>query len=167
MHLEEYKSLVSTHKNRLFRLASWMLHHAEDAEDVVQEVFLKIWDIRDELDKYRSLEALLVQMTRNLCLNKIKARRPMWSEEQLMGISSLHTSPDVQMVEAEEVRLVQKAIKNLPEQQQVVLQLRAVEGMDTKEIAVAIAETENNVRVLLSRARKSLKVSFSKNYSHG
>jgi RNA polymerase sigma-70 factor (ECF subfamily) len=167
MHLEEFKGLVSAHKNRLYRLANWMLHNTEDAEDLIQEVFLKLWSIKHDLDKYRSLEGLLVQMTKNMCLNKIKSRKIDGSDLWLETLQSTQVLPDGLIEQNENLQLVKRVMQKLPDQQQVVLQLRAVEGLETREIAKIVDETENNVRVLLSRARKNVRESFQNYFSHG
>ena len=62
MHLDHFKELMSQHKDRLYRQAKWMMQNSEDAEDIVQEVFTKIWSMRGQMDKYHSPEGLLVQM---------------------------------------------------------------------------------------------------------
>ncbi|MFY0688188.1 MAG: sigma-70 family RNA polymerase sigma factor [Cyclobacteriaceae bacterium] len=167
MHTNEFKEMVSQHKNRLFRQANWMLHNVEDAEDLVQEVFIKLWNMRDKVDEYKSVEGLLVTMTKNLCLNKIKAKKIAGNDEQLPRLISHHAGTDIRLEQREQLNLVEQAIDELPEQQQLVLQMRAVEAMETREIADQLGETENNIRVLLSRARKKLKTRFQTSYIHG
>jgi RNA polymerase sigma factor (sigma-70 family) len=160
MHITEFKSLVADHKNRLFRIANWMLHNTEDAEDLVQEVFLKLWDIRDSLSKYRSIEALLVTMTKNMCLNLISKKK---LEFQEYPMEWLNTQSDEKKLEhREELGILQQIIDALPEQQKIVMQLKGVEQLETNEIAELLGETENHVRVILCRARKSVKEAYQK-----
>ncbi len=167
MQLEQFKGLVSEHKDRLFRLANWMLHNPEDAEDLVQEVFIKVWSMRADMKKYRSVEGLLVQMTKNMAINKIKSKKIDGSDSMLLTVASGSSQPDKVIEDKEHVSLVRKAISQLPEIQQTILQMRAVEGMETKKIAELIGETENNVRVILSRARKSLKTQLKTSMNYG
>ena len=68
MELQEFQHKVYPLKNKLFRFAKRLLDHTEEAEDIVQEVFIKLWNRRDKLDEYRSVEALAMITTKNLCL---------------------------------------------------------------------------------------------------
>lgn len=168
MHLDEYIDLVSTIKNRLFRLACWMLKNNEDAEDLVQDVFVKLWQNKSQLEKYRNIEAVSYQMTKNMCLNKIKADRSLMytlDPEKLNG-HDMGMGIESKMEHQEKLHWVKKAIDKLPDQQKVVLQMRGVEGMETREIADLLGETENNIRVILSRARKYVRAECQKFYSH-
>ena len=164
MHSEEFNKLVLGHKGRLFRLAKWMLHNNEDAEDVVQETFVKLWKMKDKLAAYQSIEALSVEITKNMCLNKIKSQRLTVSEEKIEKIQTTEAVPDIRMDLVEKLNRVRKAIAKLPPQQQIVMQLKGVEGMETREIASMMNETDNNVRVMLSRARKVVRASYNKYY---
>jgi RNA polymerase sigma-70 factor (ECF subfamily) len=166
MHPEEFGELVTAYKNRLFRLACWMLHDPAEAEDLVQDVFLKLWKMKSELNNYQSVEALIVAITRNLCLNKIKARRSMISDNVLERSASQTVLPDVQVEQKEKIAFTKALIERLPEQQRIVMQLKGVEGMEINEIAELLSETDNNIRVILSRARKSVRESWQKYYGN-
>ena len=74
MDLHEFKIKVFPLKNKLYRLANRLLGDPEEAQDIVQEAFIKLWNRREKLDEYRSVEALAVVTTRNLCLDKLKQR---------------------------------------------------------------------------------------------
>ncbi|MFC2102555.1 sigma-70 family RNA polymerase sigma factor, partial [Bacteroidota bacterium] len=75
MDLQEFTSKVVPLKNKLFRFAKRYLGQTEEAEDIVQEVFIKLWNRREKLDEYRSVEALAMIATKNMCLDKIKSKR--------------------------------------------------------------------------------------------
>jgi len=75
MDIEEFKIRLLPLKNKFYRLAMRLLYNREEAEDVVQDVFLKVWKMRDGLEKYRSVEALMMTMTRNMCLDKLKMKK--------------------------------------------------------------------------------------------
>ena len=60
-------------KNKMFRLAYRLLSNRQEAEDVVQETYLKTWNMRNDLEKYRNVEGLLMTMTRNLCMDILKS----------------------------------------------------------------------------------------------
>src|ERR1035437_5019654 len=95
MDLREFKIQVFPLKNKLFRIANRLLDDSEDAKDIVQEVFIKLWNMRDKLDIYRSVEALAVVSTRNLCLDKLKTKK--YPTESLDKLKSDIPEPGTEM----------------------------------------------------------------------
>ncbi len=157
MDLQEFKIKVFPLKNKLYRLASRLLGDHEEAQDIVQEVFIKLWNRREKLDEYRSVEALAVVTTRNLCLDKIKAKK--YPVESLENLKSDVPEPGIE-IKTEFIDLADKIkeiIGNLPEQMKTIMQLRDIEGYDFEEIAGIMGMTENTIRVNLSRARKKVR----------
>jgi RNA polymerase sigma factor (sigma-70 family) len=157
MDLPEFKIQVFPLKNKLFRLAKRLLEDHEDAQDVVQEVFIKLWNQRGKLDEYRSVEALAVVMTRNMCLDKLKAKKyPVENLENIQAeIQDFSSEPPADLSEV--VSRIREIIRTLPEQQKTIMQLRDIEGYDFEEIAGMLNMNENAVRVNLSRARKRVR----------
>ncbi len=157
MDLQRFKIQVFPLKNKLFRLAKRLLEDHEDAQDIVQEVFIKLWGRREKLDEYRSVEALSVVMTRNLCLDKLKVKKyPVENLDNLkadLQETETETSTDL----SEVVRKIHMIIRTLPEQQRTIMQLRDIEGYDFDEIAEIMKMNENAIRVNLSRARKRVR----------
>lgn len=157
MDLQEFKIKVFPLKNRLFRLSKQILGDHEDAQDMVQEVFIKLWNRREKLDEYKSVEALAVVMTRNMCLDKIKAKKyPVENLENLKAdISDSGTENNHDLTDV--VNRIRKIIGTLPEQQRTIMHMRDIEGYDHQEIAGIMEMNENAVRVNLSRARKKVR----------
>jgi RNA polymerase sigma-70 factor (ECF subfamily) len=156
MDLHDFKIQVFPLKNKLFRLANRLLGDPEEAKDIVQETFIKLWNRREKLDEYRSVEALAVVTTRNLCIDKLKARK--YPTESLENIKA--AIPEQQEVTTEIMELadkIKKIIGMLPEQMKTIMQLRDIEGYDFEEIAGILGITENAIRVNLSRARKKVR----------
>jgi RNA polymerase sigma factor (sigma-70 family) len=157
MNLQEFQIKVYPLKNKLFRFARRMLDHTEEAEDIVQEVFIKLWNRRDKLDEYRSVEALAMITTKNLCLDKIKTKRypveNMENHRQFIENMPAETKVDY----SDLIRGIHAAMKLLPEQQQMILHLRDIEGYEFEEIAEIVDMNENAIRVALSRARKRIR----------
>lgn len=139
-----------------------MLNHTEEAEDVAQEIMLKAWAMRDRLSTYRSIEALLITMTRNLCLDKIKTTRHITSDIAQLNIEDSSHSQLQEFLSKEGQNIIHKIISALPEQQRIVIQLRSIEALSFDEVADITGLTVNNVRVCLSRARKSIRESYLK-----
>jgi RNA polymerase sigma-70 factor (ECF subfamily) len=157
MDVKEFNTSVYPLKDKIFRFAKRMLEHSQEAEDLVQEVFLKMWRYRESLDRYRSLEALAMVTTRNLCLDRIKARKlPFESlSDQRMFIENL--AADEKPDYSDLLFGVKAAMNELPEQSRMVIHLRDVEGYEFDEIAEILGMQENAVRVALSRARKRIR----------
>lgn len=164
MHLKEFKTTIFPLKSRLYRLASWMLSQREDAEDVVQEVFLKLWTMRNELHQYRSTEALAIRMTKNLCLNQLKAqKKPLLTiETQMLTMPVLPADEALALQETDSV--LRRLIAQLPAQQRLMVQLRDVEGMEVEEIAQIADISSNNVRATLSLGRKKIRELYRQYY---
>ncbi len=149
--------------NKLAGCARRLLSDPDDVEDVIQEVFLKLWCIREKLEEYDSVEAVAMQITRHLCLNHLKAfqfsRREHLSEQ--FGLSET-TMPDVQLEEKDSLDRVMRIIDQLPGLQQLVLRMKHVEGREVEEIASLTGSSPEAVRMNLSRARRRVKELFFK-----
>ena len=157
MTSEEFKSEVLPVKNKLYRFALRLLGDVEEAQDVVQDIFLRLWTKRDNLSEYRSIEAFAMTMTRNLCLDKLKSpasRKETFDETREMPDN---TTPYTRTETSDTIRLVKMAMDALPEQQRMVIHLRDIEECDFDEIAEITGLSLNNVRVILSRARKKIR----------
>lgn len=139
-----------------------MLDDPQDVEDVVQEVFLKLWYIRDELERYDSVEALAVQITKHLCLNRLRAFR--YREEKLSDsvILAADDNPYVTLEQKDSVSRVMHIMEQLPGLQQTILRMKHVDGFEIKEIAELTGSTPEAVRMNLSRARKKVRDLFFK-----
>lgn len=130
---------------------------AIQAEDVAQDVLLRLWQMRDTLDRYRSLEALVVVMARNMLVSQHRKE----SNVSIMSIShkqlaSKLIAPDDSLISSQEVAWLNEAIKRLPSTQYAVLHMRQVECRSYNEIAQRLGIETNTARSLLSRARIKL-----------
>ncbi|QCR23837.1 RNA polymerase sigma factor [Pontibacter sp. SGAir0037] len=170
MDLQEFKIRVLPVRQKLYRLAVFMLHDKEEAEDILQDAFLKLWTNKHKLHAYTSIEAFAMSITRNLCLDKIKARkrRPQVDVTGL-ELNSNETSPYQRYEFTDSVSKVHELVEALPEQQKLVLHLRDVEECSFEEIEQVTNLTVNNIRVILSRARKNVRDGLLKleNYEVG
>lgn len=157
MTIEEFKNKVLPVKNKLYRLAYRLLNSQVDAEDAVQEVFLKLWSRREKLIEYRSIEAFAMVMTKNLCFDKLKLKSRHQEElnEERVEFKSENLETHLEMRNT--VSKIHEIIKELPEQQKLVIQLRDIEQCDFDEIAEITDMNLNTIRVNLSRARKKVR----------
>jgi RNA polymerase sigma-70 factor (family 1) len=166
MTTEEFKSDVMPVKNKLYRLACRLLGNSEEAQDVVQEIFIRLWSKRETLSEYRSIEAFAMTMTKNLCLDKLKSpssRKEIFDESREMPD---HRTPYSETELSDTMKMIRLAMEALPEQQKMVIQLRDIEGCDFDEIAEVTGMSLNNVRVNLSRARKKIRDTLIKIHSY-
>jgi RNA polymerase sigma factor (sigma-70 family) len=170
MDLQEFKIKVLPAKQKLYRLALFLLHDKEEAEDILQDVFLKLWTLKDKLHAYNSIEAFAMSITKNLCLDKLKShKRKQMVDVTGIELSSGDATPYQHSELTDSMHNVQMLLAGLPEQQKLVLHLRDVEGYSFEEIEQITSLTVNNLRVILSRARKSVRDGFLKleNYEVG
>lgn len=142
---------------KLYRIAYALLSDRDDAEDLLQELYCKLWDRRDELETVRNPEAFAVTLTRNLCIDFLRARKPGWTmdgeEPESLAIDTGST-PEQEMEGKEEVSRVRRLIERLPENQRRVIRLRGIEDRSFEEIGELTGLSSSNIRTLLSRARR-------------
>ena len=162
MTTETFKSELLPKKDKLFRLAVFLLKNREEAEDTVQEIFLKLWDMKERLEKYNNIEAVMMTMTRNRCLDKLKTKREKFGSLNEGINNQTYTSPMEQSIQQDMVKQVKVLMTRLPEQQKTILHLRDVEGYEYNEIQEITGFESNYIRVNLSRARKSIRESLIK-----
>jgi RNA polymerase sigma-70 factor (ECF subfamily) len=151
MTIEEFKTEVMPVKNKLYRFALRLLGDSEDARDTVQEILLR------KLSEFRSIEAYAMTMTRNYCLDKLKSpasRKETFDESKEMPDMK---TPYAKTEMADTIATIRKAMELLPEQQRMVIHLRDIEGSNFDEIAEVTGMSLNNIRVSLSRARKTIR----------
>lgn len=158
MHLEYFKKEILPLKDKLFRYALNYLKESSVAEDVIQDVFLKLWRKRTELDKIKNIEAWSMTMTRNISLdllkrNKVKFTDPVFIKEPIMRSEA----PDNLIEQSELKDSVHQIIESLSEKQRQVVFLRDIEGYSYREISEIIGVDENLVKVTLFRARENLR----------
>ncbi|MBZ0327071.1 MAG: RNA polymerase sigma factor [Altibacter sp.] len=166
MKQREFLSTVMPFKDKLYRLAKRLLVSSEEAEDAVQEVYLKLWNGKDRIKNYVNPEAFAITMTKNYCLDRLKSKQA----ANLKIVHSNYQNSDnlEKKVEANDgVSIVFKIMETLPEQQRMILQLRDVEQFEFAEIAQMLESNETAVRVSLSRARKTVREQLIKQYNYG
>ena len=149
---QEYLALADS----LWQVAWYILEDAAEAEDAVQELFLRLWRGRAALDGIRIPKGYAIRVLRNLCLDRIRQSRKMLPAEDLPETAQPARQDDA-VDERERLAKVLDAIKSLPERQREVLTLRTLDGLSYEEIAEQTGINYLTLRVLLSQARNKLK----------
>lgn len=168
MRSSEFKIRVMPYSDRIYRMAYRLMGAREESEDIVQEVYLKLWALRNELDKYDSIEALSIRITRNLCLDYLRRRK---TKQNAMNSErnkweDVHSeTPEKNLERKEEKELVVSLIAALPEPQRSLVHLRHIEEKEYEEIASMVNMNVNAIRVSISRARKQMREIADKKYA--
>ena len=156
-------------KNQLFRLALRITLNRFEAEDIVQDTLIKVWNRRSDWEDIDSIEAFSLTICRNLSLDRIKKKEnDNNSLEDVKGVEPLSSSnPQDRMIQADRVNLIRQIVDSLPEKQRSCMQLRDFEGKSYKEIAVILDITEGQVKVNIFRARQTVKQRYLKLDNYG
>ena len=160
MELETFKSTVLPLRDKLLKYSVKLTDDGADAEDIVQEAFLKLWYIRDRLDGYQSVEALSVQVVKNLCQDKLRSKRMDRMPENSESILADTVTPEQLLEQHDAVAIIGRLIQQLPTLQQCIIRMKDVEGYELSEIAQITGTQIESVRVNLSRARKKVREQF-------
>lgn len=167
MNQNEFLTVVLPFKDKLFRLAKRLLVSTEEAEDATQEVLVKLWTKSDNLQTYKSTEAMAMTMTKNYCLDQLKAKRS--GNMQLVHTNYTDGAAGVEQTveDTDSLEWVNKIMLQLPEQHRVIIQLRDIEQYDFDEMAEILKMSESAIRVALSRARKTIRENMTKTHNYG
>ncbi len=163
MVAHDFKTSVLPVSKKLLRFATHFLKDEEEARDAVQEIFLKLWQKRDTLEKIDNIEAFAMRMTRNHCIDIVRARRvvPIDAEtDRKLKAQTIDVHSKVELNES--AQQIKKLIARLPDLQQRVMLMRDIEQLSYDEIAEITGLQMNAIRVNLSRARKKVRDEFLK-----
>ena len=142
---------------RFYRVAYYLLESQEDAEDAVQELYIKLLRSPDSAKLIRDPLAYGITLLRNICIDTIRRRekRKSVALEECMMVDS--REPDKLLSEKDCLNRLISEIDKLPKKQAEVLKMRALEGLEYEEISRRTGLSQVNIRVLISIARKTLK----------
>jgi len=166
MTIKEFKIKLLPLKNKLFHLSLRILNNRDDAEDIVQDVYIKIWKMQNKLDDLNNIEAFMMTVTRNLCLDKIKNKRNKFLSLNEEVVKHTESNPHDITEQADLVKKVKEVMQRLPEQQRTIIHLRDIDGYNFEEITEITGWDLNYLRVNLSRGRKKIKETIQKLQHH-
>ena len=156
-------------KNALYRLALRITLNREEAEDIVQDTLIKVWNKRESWDEIDSIEAFSLTICKNLALDHLK--RSSRQDSQIGGAAEEKpdgsSSPYEHMLHKDRMTLIRRLVDALPEKQRCCMQLRDFEGKSYKEIAEIMEISEEQVKVNIFRARQAIKQRFKQLDNYG
>jgi RNA polymerase sigma-70 factor (ECF subfamily) len=156
-------ALVQTYSALLFRVVHSVLRSRSEAEDVVQDVFVRVLEHRRTLAEVRDMRVWLIRIAWNLALDRRRRIRPEQFDESFVeGLVSSSVPADQAMHEAQRMKAVLLELDRLPRGERHVLMLSAIEELNTAEIAAVLQRSESAVRALLFRARTRLRERLEK-----
>ncbi|EKA78859.1 RNA polymerase sigma factor [Bacteroides fragilis] len=145
-------------KDKLFRLALRITFDRAEAEDVVQDTMIRVWNKREEWTQFGSIEAYCLTVAKNLAIDRSQKKEAQNVElTPEMEEESEASGPYDQLINNERMSIIHRLINELPEKQRLIMQLRDIEGESYKEIAKILNLTEEQVKVNLFRARQKVK----------
>lgn len=154
-------------KNELYRLALRITQNPAEAEDVVQDTMVKVWNRRDRWSTIDSMEAFCLTICRNLALDRLKSKANQTENLDDSPEPIAASNPFEQVQQRDRVGIVRDIINSLPEKQRSCMQLRDVEARSYKEIAAVLGISEEQVKVNIFRARQTVRERFKKLDEYG
>ena len=141
-------------QDRFYRMAFYMLENQADGQDAVQDLYLKLWGLRDNLELIREPSAYGAMMLKRLCIDRIRSRKPIVELDDNMAVKD---PPDENLARREEWKAIVTAIHELPPGQRKLIILRLLHGLTYEEIEKETGLSGLNIRVQVSLARNKLK----------
>ena len=169
MNQKLFLEFVNPIKDKIYRLSLRLLVSKDAAEDATQEVMIRLWNMKDKLEDYRSPQASAMTITKNYRFDQLKAKK----NNNLRIIHSNYektekkTSLQKEIEAKDELLKVKEIIKSLTEQEQMLIQLRDIEQLEYEEMVEITEMNPTAIRVALSRARKKIRKEILKKHNYG
>ncbi len=149
---------ILPHKDKLYRYALHIVKDVMLAEDIVQEVLVKVWKNKTQLKAIENKEAWCMRVTRNLSLDKLRRKKkPVDNVDDHFSIADEGMTPDRKMQSDDTMSIIRSAINKLPESQRQIVHLREVEEYSYQEISDVTGYSIDKVKINLHRARMTLR----------
>lgn len=162
-----FEEIYNQYRNKIYVYALKLCKSTVTAEEIVQEVFIKIWQKREQLNPELQFTAYLKKITLNHVLNHLKkiAREKTLQDELFAYLGEIKNSADDQLLEKELFKTYQEAISQLPPQKKIIYQLSRNEELTHDEIAEKLNLSKNTVKNHMVEATKFIRNYVSKNGS--
>lgn len=156
MDYKEFCDIYLPLTDGLYKVAFYILESEQDAKDAVQDLYIKLWNSRDTLDSVHNPMGYGIRLLKNICIDRIRKESRHPREGLSEDLPAADTADGPQAAKEQTARL-QRAIRNLPEGQRTVLEMRLLRGMSNEQISKETGMSNLAVRVMISRARKKIK----------
>ena len=157
MSHEEFSNMYLPFSSKMYALAYNILRNSDEARDCVQDVYAELWQRRNSIDRDKSPLPLVLTMIRNNCFDKLKGKH---TENNDLADILLDNKTEDSINASSTLTEVMKMISILPKDQQTVLRLRTIDGLEIQQIEEITHFSRENIYTLLSRARKTLRDNF-------
>ena len=157
MSHEEFSNMYLPFSSKMYALAYNILRNSDEARDCVQDVYAELWQRRNSIDHDKSPLPLVLTMVRNNCFDKLKGKH---TENNDLADILLDNKTEDSINASSTLTEVMKMISMLPKDQQKVLRLRTIGGLEIQQIEEITHFSRENIYTLLSRARKTLRDNF-------
>jgi RNA polymerase sigma factor (sigma-70 family) len=160
----DFNDLIRQQSRNLYGIAFRILRSQEEAEDAVQEVFIKLWKQGSKIDEYNNINAVAVTMLKNFCIDQIRKKKHFIREdpENQYILNIDNSSPYDLMEKRETENILYHIIDQLPDLYKDAIRLREIDGLSYEEISEKTKQNINTLRVTISRARKLIRDEFNK-----
>lgn len=160
-----FQIVFDRYRDKMYKVAMLYVKSPVIAEEIVQDVFLKLWFGRKNLAQIQSLESWLFILTRNLTINCLKKIAHEWTarEKAVRETNLSESRTDYKLMDAEYRRLLQQAISNLSPQQQQVYKLAKEEGLSYEAIGLQLSLSPLTVKTHMARALASIRLFLEQN----
>ena len=155
-----FKSLFTEYYKNLVHFAERFIFDQDASEDLVQELFIHVWEQASRMEIKISIKAYFYQAIRNRCLNYLKSLKVIDKRNLLYIDALIHGEDDSELYDPEIINKIKEAIDELPPQMARVFKLKLLEGLKQDEIAVELDISVNSVKTHLKRARLKLRESL-------
>lgn len=154
--------------DQLFRLAMRITRNRQEAEDVVQDTLIRLWEGREQLNEIKNPATYAMTICRNLSLDRMERmeHRNISLDEEVHDRQDNDRTPDEQLMNNQRHEAVNDMISRLPEKQRTIIQLRDIEGKNYQEIAETMNLSLSDVKVTLFRARQAVKERITGKNNH-
>jgi RNA polymerase sigma-70 factor (ECF subfamily) len=161
MNSEHFKRIFLPYHKKLYRMAYHFLENQADAEDMVQETYLKLWQKRLEWESLINPESFAVTLLKNSCLDFLRKTKP---ERSTIHESALVAagSPAEQIENRQQLEHIRIIMNHLPVQQKQIVEMKIWDNLSDEEIGQQTGLKRSNIKVIVSRAKKTIKEQYLK-----
>lgn len=160
MNPGEFKDTWLPLRDAVYRVAYYILESVPDAEDAVQDLYLKLWNMGDALDGIKNPRAYCITLIRNICLDRVRGVLMSRKASGMPDMASEEEAVDERMSGRQRIEAIKAKMEQLPEKERMVLRMKVFEDLSYEEIQERTGIGYLSLRVLLSNARRKVRTAI-------